>query len=164
MPGEAVVRRQRHVDHRAAARGRNARSAASRAIRSVAADVEPRHRPPALRLDRLGGREVLAAGVVDERVEPAAALEREVDDPLRVGVLADVAGHPRGAELRRRRREHLGAPAADHDLRAAAPQLGRRGAPEPRAAARDEHRPAGERRRRRTPRSRRMARAVYGGR
>ena len=143
MPGEAVMRRQRHVDHRAAvaerALGGEPRHPLGRA------DVEPRHRPPALRLDRLRGREVLAAGVVDEHVEPPAALEREGEDPLRVGVRADVAGHPRGAELRRRRLEHLGAPAADDDLRAAAPQLGRRGAPEPRAAAGDEHRPAGER-------------------
>ena len=75
--------------------GRKARSAASRVIRSVAADVEPRHRAPALRLDRLGGREVLAAGVVDQRVEAAAALEREAHDPLGVGVLADVAGDVR---------------------------------------------------------------------
>ena len=77
--------------------GRNASSAASRRHPLGRADVEPRDGAPALRLDRLGGREVLAAGVVDERVEAAAALEREADDPLGVGRLADVAGDvPRG--------------------------------------------------------------------
>ena len=91
-------------------RGRNASSAASRVIRSVAADVEPRDGAPALRLDRLGGREVLAAGVVDERVEAAAALEREADDPLGVAVA-------RGRRRRRRCRPSSAAVAASTSSR-----------------------------------------------
>ena len=102
-------------------------------------DVEPRHRPPALALDRLGGSEVLAARVVDERVEPAAALEREAQDPLGVGGLAHVARDVMEVELRRGRGQHLLAPPADHYLGAAAAQLGRGRLPEPGSAARDQH-------------------------
>ena len=56
------------------------------------AHVEPRDRAPALRLDRLRRYEVLAAGVVDQHVEPPVALEAEPDDPLGVLRLTDVAG------------------------------------------------------------------------
>ena len=139
MPGQAVMRRERDVDDRAAALrperelGRGARHQLG------AADVEARDRAPALRLDRLGRHEVLAARVVDQHVEAPAALEREADHALGVVALADVARDGVRAELRRGRLEHLAAPAGDHDLRAAGAQLRRRGAPEAGAAAGDEH-------------------------
>jgi hypothetical protein len=62
-----------------------------------AVHVQPLHRGPALRRDGLGGREVLAAGVVEQRVDAAVALEGNVDDPLAVRALANVAGDPRAA-------------------------------------------------------------------
>ena len=71
--------------------------------------VQPRDRAPALGLDRLGRGEVLAAGVVDEHVEAAVALEAGADDALGVGGLADVARprRRRRPDLRRGLGEHL---------------------------------------------------------
>ena len=53
-------------------------------------------------------------------------VERGRDDLLGAGPLADVSRHPRAAlaDLRRRRFEHIPAPAGDHDRRAAADELG----------------------------------------
>jgi hypothetical protein len=132
------VGRERDVDDRAAALrpegevGRGARH------QLRAADVEARDGAPALGLDRLGGDEVLAAGVVDEHVKSPAALECEADHALGALKLTDVTGDGVQVQLGRGLLEHLAAAAGDDDLRPARAQLGRRGAPEPRAAAGDE--------------------------
>jgi hypothetical protein len=141
---EPVVGGEGHVDDRPAA-GRPERELGREPGHPLRrADVHPRDRAPALRLDRLGGREVLAAGVVDERVEASAAVEREADDPLGGVWLADVAGDVVEPELPRRIRHHLLPAAADHDLRAAPAQLGRGGPAEPRSPAGYEHGAVGE--------------------
>ena len=72
-------------------------------------DVEPAHGAPALGRDLLGGDEVLAAGVVDQHVEAPVALADGLDDPRRVGGLADVAGDVGAAlaDLRRGLLEHV---------------------------------------------------------
>ena len=64
------------------------------AHRQRAVDVEPLDRAPALGGDALGGDEVLAAGVVEQEVEPPVALERAGDDRLGAGALADVRRPP----------------------------------------------------------------------
>ena len=121
-----------------------------------AADVQPLHRPPALGGDPLGGHEVLAAGVVEQQVEPAVPLERRRDDRSRARRLADVAGHPRAAlaELGRGLLQDLRAAPGDHHRGAAARQLGGRRLAEIGAAAGDQRdlaveRAVGEDRRRR---------------
>ena len=72
----------------------------------------------------LGGGEELTAGVVDEDVDPAVALEHRVHEPLDLVLLADVAHLARSMRrVRRRARrfgERLGAAAADDDPRAEA--------------------------------------------
>src|SRR4029079_12671499 len=98
---EAVMRGERDVDDRAAAVSEGAvRDEPAHALSP--ADVQPRHGAPALWLDRLRGREVLAAGVVDQDVDVTVALERERDDALSVLELADVACDVARAELVRR--------------------------------------------------------------
>ena len=57
--------------------------------------VESLHGVPSLGGDGLGRDEVLAAGVVEQEVQPAVALQRPGDDRLSPGALADVARHPR---------------------------------------------------------------------
>ena len=87
--------------------------------------------------DVLGGRHVLAAGVVDEQVDLAVALEHRVHERLDLVLLADVAGVCLDAPavgLRRGLLQRLLAPAADHHSRAERRQLERAGAPEPRAS------------------------------
>ena len=109
-PGEAVVRGERDVDDRARRRPGASRARPRRAPSlSVPPTLSRVTGPPALGLDRLGGHEVLAAGVVDEHVEAAVALE---------GARRRSARRPRGsrmspatpsapADLARRRLEHL---------------------------------------------------------
>src|ERR1700761_755128 len=85
----------------------------------------------AFRRDRLGGREELAAGVVDEDVEPPVALQQAVEESVDRVLLADVEGlvpeRPRQARGERLRLgQRLRAPtAADHG-RPEAHQLERR--------------------------------------
>ena len=81
------------------------------------------------RLDRLGRHEVLAAGVVDEDVEAAVALEHRLHDVPRRVVLAPrlpaaTADFP--ADLRRGRLRTSRAPPGDRDLGAAGASSGRR--------------------------------------
>ena len=112
-----------------------------------AVDVQPPHGAPALRRDLLGGHEVLTAGVVDEHVEAPVALADGLDDPRRVGGLADVAGDVRAAlaDLRRGRLEDLLAAPGDDHLRAGRHELDRGLLAEVGAAAGDEHDAPGER-------------------
>lgn len=81
-------------------------------------NVQAQHRVPALGGDALGGHEVLAAGVVEQRVEAAVALDRRPDDPLGVGGVADVARDVGAALADRVRRfaQDVLAPAGDHDV------------------------------------------------
>ena len=140
-PREPVVRGERDVDDRAAA-GRLHRELGGGAGHALgAADVQPHHGAPPLRLDRLGRHEVLPAGVVDEHVETAVTIEARSHEPICVRVLAHVPGRERGArpDPLGRLREHALAPAGDHHPRAAGGQLGRRREPQPGPAAGDEH-------------------------
>ncbi len=99
-------------------------------------DVQPPHRPPALRHDQLGGAEELAAGVVDEQVELSAALEHLADHAPGIVALADVAlddahvphGDSNGrGDLLGGLREHVGAASGDRHRGAAARELERGG-------------------------------------
>ena len=144
--GQPVMRRERDVDDRPAA-GRPHRPLGRRlghAQRPV--DVEAPHGVPALGLDRLGGGEVLAAGVVDEQIQPAVALEHGVHEPGRVGVLADVAGRRRAAlaDVGGCGLEDLGPPPGQHDVGATGRQLASRGPPEPGPSTGDQRRPSGQ--------------------
>ena len=99
------------------------------------------HRAEALRRDVLGRRHVLAAGVVDEQVDLAVALEHGVDERLDLVLLADVAGARLDAAavgLRGGLVERLLAPAADDHLGAERRQLERGGAAQARAASADD--------------------------
>ena len=120
--------------------GRIASSTAVRAISSVPPTFSRVTACQPFARDRLRRHEVLPAGVVDEHVEPAVALEAGAHDPLRVGRLADVADHEggAGADLLGRRREHFLAAAGDHDAGAARGEFARGGLAETRASARDE--------------------------
>ena len=61
--------------------------------------VEPPHRRPAVGRDLLGRRHELAAGVVDQHVDAAEPLQREVDQRVRHLGLADVAGQRQAVVL-----------------------------------------------------------------
>ena len=116
--------------------GRNARATATRDISSV---------PPTL--SRCTARQPLGSiASAGTKYWPPALLTSASSRPQRSSAkstrrsassaLAHVARHPRGADLRRRRRQHLRAPPADHHRGAAAHELGRGGAAEPGTAAR----------------------------
>ena len=107
-----------------------------------ALDVELDHGAEALRGDRLGRAEELAAGVVDEDVEPPVALEHAVEEGADRVLVADVELLVlEGARQARGQLGGLGerlgaAPAADHGG-AEARQLERRLAAEAAAGAGD---------------------------
>ena len=105
--------------------------------------VQLDHRAEAFRADRLGRGEELAAGVVDEDVEPAVALQQAVEEPLDRLLVADVerlvlegagqaGGQPGGL-----RQRLLAAPATDHGG-AETGQLQRRLPPQAAARAGDQ--------------------------
>ncbi len=105
--------------------------------------VQLDHGAEAFRRDRLGRGEELAAGVVDQHVEPAVALEQAVEEAVDRLLVADVQrlevegpGHA-GGELRGLRQRLLAAAAADHGG-AEAGQLQRRLPPEAAAGAGDD--------------------------
>ena len=80
--------------------------------------VQLDHRAKALRRDRLGRAEELAAGVVDEQVEPPVALEEAVEERVDRLLVADVERLVLEAAARRRSPRRLlerlrAAPAAD---------------------------------------------------
>ena len=87
------------------------------------------------------GREILAAGVVDEDVDAAVALERAVDERVDLVLLADVADDAldaAGRGERRRLLQRLDPAPADDDRRAEARELERGRAADARAAAADD--------------------------
>jgi hypothetical protein len=107
----------------------------------VPLDVELHHGAKALGGDVLGGGEELAAGVVDEQVDPAVALQRLVDQTLHLIILADVASvgadasvGPQGGGLDQR----LGTAAGDNHLGTQRGELQRGHAAEPRSSAGDD--------------------------
>ena len=83
------------------------------------------------------GVKYCAAGVVDEHVEAAVAVEAGAHDALGIGVLAYVAADMRGAlaELLHGGRQDLLPTPGDHHARAAGDELARCGQPQPRPAA-----------------------------
>jgi hypothetical protein len=92
--GHSVVRGDGHVYDRPPAGGPHRQLVGGLAHRQGASDVQALDRAPALRHDRLGGDEVLAAGVVEEEVEPAVAIERRLHDGRSIVPFPDVPGHP----------------------------------------------------------------------
>src|SRR5205085_11089682 len=95
----------------------------------------------ALGRDVLRRRHVLAAGVVDERVDASVTLQHAVDERADLVLLADVAGDRVALPFAERNGllERL-EPAPGHDDgRAAGRELLRGCAAEPGAAARDDH-------------------------
>ena len=90
--------------------------------------------------DPLGRHEVLAAGVVQDEIEPPVALEWGAHDALGAGAVADVPGNPRAspADLGDSLLEHVLPAAGDHYRSAATRQLGGRSLPEVRSSAGDE--------------------------
>ena len=141
--GDAAARAEADEDDDAAAVGdHRARRDRPRHVPGRV-DREPVHGAPALEGDLLGRRDELAAGVVDEDVDAAEALERGVDQRLDLLGLAHVGRHGEalGAERlhgRPRLLQRLRAAAADHHRRAVAGQRERGRAPDPGAAAGDE--------------------------
>ena len=87
-----------------------------------------------------GGRRELAAGVVDEDVDPPEALHRPLDEVLHVLWLADVGPNREAvaAELALDLLERPRPPSADGDLRARADELASNGASDAGSAARYE--------------------------
>lgn len=108
-----------------------AESFARRGWRTVAVELDPRHRPPALE----GAR---AAGAYADTVEHRGPLRRTVKALGERGVSAVVAGSPAGVELAERIARQLGIPAGDpqtsrlrYDRGAQAAALTRAGIPAP---------------------------------
>ncbi len=139
----AVVGREGDAEHLAAALRDEGLGRGGVGHQPGALDVELDHSAEAFRGDRLGRGEELAAGVVDEDVEPAVALEHAVEEAVDRLLVADVERlvlegarkalrQPRGLGQRL-----LAAPAADHGG-AEARQLQRRLAPEAAAGAGDD--------------------------
>src|SRR6185437_4578694 len=95
------------------------------------------------RCDVLGGRHVLAACVVHQRVDAAMTLEYAVDERLDLILLADVAGDRLATAFRTQRNgvlERLEPPAADDHMRTKRSELNRGRAADPGSAARnDDH-------------------------
>ena len=135
----AVMGRERHVHDRARAR-RSERELEGRLGHvEHALHVQPPHRAPSLVGDQLRRREVLAAGVVHEHVEPPSPLEDRAHQTRCVGRLAHVTRDPLDpadlADLRGGLLEHIGAAPRDRDRGAAASELLRSRLSQPRSAA-----------------------------
>ena len=106
-----------------------------------ALDVEPDDRPEALWRDRLRGRQELAAGVVDEQIDLAVALEHPIDQRIDLLLLADVAyaGLDQSARTERHGFEQRLLATTTYDYpRTAASQLQRHLASKAAAAAADD--------------------------
>ena len=99
-------------------------------------EVEPAHRPPAVRRDVLGRRDELAAGVVHEHVDAAEPLHARLDERVLHVVLADVAlvHDAVGADQRARLLQRLEPAPGDHDAEAV-PVQGKRDRPADAGAA-----------------------------
>ncbi len=109
----------------------------------AAGQVVADDRVPALGADRRQPRWELAAGVVDERIDPAVAGEHRGDRRLHLRLLADVAhvdraDAARGFDLALHRGQFVGVAADDRDGRAERRELVRSAAADSRAAAGDD--------------------------
>jgi hypothetical protein len=120
-----------------------------RSRQSRAVQVRVDHRAPALVGDLERVLRELAARIVHEHVEPAPGLRDAREERVDLLGLANVGWHrealgPDAREQRTGLLERLRAPPADRDARAEAAEEQRNRAPDPRAAARDEHAAAGK--------------------
>ena len=94
IPGRPLCGRQRDVHDLAAPRLRDHRPRRHRVGHQPGAlHVQADHGAESLGRDVLGGREVLAAGVVHEHVDAPVALEHAVHERAHLLLLADVACH-----------------------------------------------------------------------
>jgi hypothetical protein len=102
--------------------------------------VQPPYRRPPVRRDLLGRRQELPAGVVDQHVDAAEPLQRQVDQRVRHLRLADVAGQHRAvlADPPSHLLQRLRPAAGDHHPAAVAVQRQRRRPADAGAAAGDD--------------------------
>ena len=129
-PGHAVVRREGDAQDLAAALRDERLGCRGMRHQPGSEDVQLDHRPESLRRDRLGRAQELAAGVVDEDVDSAVAIDHAIEHRVDRLVVADVhrLGLRRAAQRADGRRgflDRLGAAPAADDGRSQAPELER---------------------------------------